>query len=134
MSKKYFISGHGNLTWSEFNQFYIPRIDNAILEKARFIVSDFRGCDVMAMEYLKDKTINVTVYHCFTEPRYFPDHIATYVVDWGIVAGFQTDKERDAQMTMDSTDDIAWIRPGKEKSGTAKNLIRRTNILNKLNL
>ncbi len=28
-------------------------------------------------------------------------------------------------MTAASTEDLAWVRPGREKSGTAKNLARR---------
>jgi hypothetical protein len=38
---------------------------------------------------------------------------------------FKTDKQRDAAMTAASTIDIAWVRPGKEYSGTAQNLARR---------
>jgi hypothetical protein len=30
-----------------------------------------------------------------------------------------------AAMTPASTFDIAWVRPGRERSGTAKNLLRR---------
>lgn len=32
---------------------------------------------------------------------------------------------RDLSMTVSSDKDIAWVRPGREKSGTAKNLARR---------
>lgn len=39
--------------------------------------------------------------------------------------GYKNDEERDAAMTKNSNYDIAWVRPGKEKSGTAKNLERR---------
>jgi hypothetical protein len=38
----------------------------------------------------------------------------------------KTDESRDACMTADSHFDIAWKRPGKENSGTAKNLKRRS--------
>jgi len=41
------------------------------------------------------------------------------------MGGFTTDDERDAAMTMASDADIAWVRPGRKKSGTAKNLARR---------
>jgi hypothetical protein len=41
------------------------------------------------------------------------------------VGGFRTDKARDEAMTENSNKDIAWVRPGREKSGTAKNLKRR---------
>lgn len=42
------------------------------------------------------------------------------------VGGFKSDDERDSEMTRMTDYDIAWVRPGREKSGTAKNLMRRT--------
>ena len=39
--------------------------------------------------------------------------------------GFGSDQERDSAMTGNTDEDIAWIRPGRERSGTAKNLMRR---------
>lgn len=39
--------------------------------------------------------------------------------------GFQSDVERDTQMTLDSDRDIAWVRPVRERSGTQANLDRR---------
>lgn len=41
------------------------------------------------------------------------------------VGGFESDRVRDEAMTAASDADIAWVRPGREKSGTAKNLKRR---------
>jgi hypothetical protein len=43
------------------------------------------------------------------------------------IGGFESDEARDAQMTLDSDLDIAWVRPGRKKSGTQKNLDRRSN-------
>jgi len=39
--------------------------------------------------------------------------------------GYTSDNSRDKAMTTESNADIAWVRPGREKSGTAKNLKRR---------
>ena len=36
-----------------------------------------------------------------------------------------TENERDRQMPMDSSHDITWVRPGREGSGTHRNLDRR---------
>jgi hypothetical protein len=76
------------------------------------------GVDVMAQNFLKKfGSINVTVYHMLTTPRYnagFPTR-----------GGFMNDVERDYSMTVASTDDIAWVRPGCERSGTGNNLDRR---------
>jgi hypothetical protein len=71
----------------------------------------------MAQNYLLGKTDAVVVYHMFTSPRNnagFPT-----------VGGFESDEARDNCMTADSHQDIAWVRPGREKSGTWKNLDRR---------
>jgi hypothetical protein len=113
----YFISGHLTLSEDEFNEHYKTKIDNALAESASFVLGDARGTDEMAQIYLKDKTDNVIVYHMFDSPRNnqnFP-----------LQGGFDSDKSRDTQMTADSDCDIAWVRPGREKSGTANNLKRR---------
>ncbi|OAD24079.1 hypothetical protein THIOM_000077 [Candidatus Thiomargarita nelsonii] len=39
--------------------------------------------------------------------------------------GYSSDSSRDKDMTLNSTKDIAWVRPGRESSGTARNLKRR---------
>ena len=115
-----FISGHLDLTTAEFDEHYRQKIDNALSKNQGFVVGDARGADTLAQQYLFDKTKAVVVYHMFESPRNnagFPTR-----------GGFQSDKERDEQMTRDSHQDIAWVRRGREKSGTQKNLDRRGKI------
>ena len=112
-----FISGHLDLTPAEFDEHYRPQIDVALSKNQGFVVGDARGADTLAQLYLFGKTEAITVYHMFESPRNnagFPTK-----------GGFQSDKERDEQMTRDSHQDIAWVRRGREKSGTQKNLDRR---------
>lgn len=123
----YFISGHGNITFEEWLEYYKPLIDKALKENACFIIGDFRGADTLSMEYLKDKTALVTITHCFENPRYKVDVSGLLSNEWKYVGGFMNDTERDAFMTENSDTDIAWIRAGREKSGTAKNIKRRKN-------
>ena len=116
----YFISGHLSLSKEEFEEHYLPKIDEAISKKGRFVVGDARGTDAMAQNYLVGKNVEVTVYHMFEKPRNnagFPTK-----------GGFQSDSKRDRQMTLDSDQDIAWVRPGREKSGTQKNIDRRDSL------
>jgi len=115
--KTYYISGHLNLTVDEFETHYVPRLESALREKARFVVGDAKGADVMAQRFLKDHEASVTVYHMKGAPRYnagFPTR-----------GGFSDDETRDVAMTEASQADIAWVRPGRESSGTARNLARR---------
>ena len=121
----YFISGHLDLTYQEFLDHYTQPLRAAIAEwHSEFIVGDANGADSMAQEFLACNIMTiyphsrlVTVYHMFNFPR--NNH------GFEIIGGFQSDKERDEFMTKHSDADIAWVRPGREKSGTAKNLIRR---------
>lgn len=118
-----FISGHGDVTWQEFEEHYVPRIAEAVNKGHSIIVGDFRGLDTDAMKYLQyvDEqymTVDLTVYHMFTEPRNTVD-CAKHK------GGFTSDHDRDSAMTRDSDYDIAWVRPGKENSGTANNIRRR---------
>ena len=116
--KIYFISGHRDITPEEFNEHYVPAIDKALSEKkATFVIGDYHGVDFIAQKYLKNKKADVIVYHMFESPRENAGHPT--------LGGFKNDEERDAAMTEISDEDIAWVRPGKEKSGTAINLKRR---------
>ena len=123
--KTYFISGHLSLTPKEFEQHYKPLIFDAIRDGASFVVGDARGADHMGQQFLKRiimdnmlVDVDVTVFHMFEAPRHNAGPFPTQ-------GGFQTDEERDAAMTAASDTDIAWVRPGRESSGTAKNLARR---------
>ena len=118
ISMVYFISGHRNITWEEFSRFYIPDILQAIAEDSSFVVGDCAGVDMLAQHFLKENGVtNVTVYHISSSPM-FNSGFKTK-------GGFRSDVERDYTMTLESDDDILWIRPGCERSGTGNNLDRR---------
>ena len=117
--KTAYISGHLKISSDEFDHNYLRPIREAMLRGDKFVVGDARGKDAMAQTYLfmvgaKD----VTVYHMFDKPRNNKHNFPT-------VGGFKSDDERDAAMTAASDYDIAWVRPGRETSGTANNLKRR---------
>lgn len=119
-----FISGHINITEEEFKQHYIPRLRDAVINGNCFVVGDANGVDAMAQEWLKDQGVpkeDVLVFHMFDAPR-------NNNGDWKTAGGFQSDDERDTVMTLGSYYDIAWVREGKEKSGTQKNINRRKNL------
>ncbi len=115
--KTHFVSGHLSLTAGEFDEHYRPEIDNALAAGDAFVVGDARGADALAQQYLFGKTDRVVVFHMFESPRNnagFPTQ-----------GGFESDDQRDVAMTEASQRDIAWVRPGREKSGTQRNLDRR---------
>lgn len=123
-SKTYFISGHRNITEDEFDVY--KRKIQSVLETtpdALFVVGDYYGVDIMAQNYLiNDLQIapeRITVYHMFTTPRNTNEQIINFV------GGFESDEERDAAMTKDSSFDIAFIRDHTQLSGTAQNILRR---------
>ena len=123
----YFISGHRDITEDEFDKYYLDILDKLVEDPlATFVVGDYHGVDIMAQQALVDMDINperVTVYHMFEKPR----NIASD--KFKTIGGFTTDEDRDAAMTKVSTDDIAWIRKGKWKSGTAQNILRRHTMM-----
>lgn len=116
----YFISGHLSVTPAEFEQHYRASIDAALAHGSSFVVGDARGADTQAQHYLLGKTEAVTVYHMFSAPR--------NNAGFKTIGGFGSDAERDAQMTADSDQDIAWVRVGHENSGTQHNLDRRQTL------
>lgn len=122
-TKTYFVSGHLDLTDDEFKEHYEPRLNAAVREGAHFVVGDARGADSLAQLHLAHILApglfdRVTVYHMFDGPRNnlgkFPKR-----------GGFKSDADRDTAMTAESDANIAWVRPGRESSGTSKNILRR---------
>lgn len=119
--KTYFISGHLDLTFNEFSLHYVPYLQTALIEDPFFVVGDAIGADSLAQKYLLGKSAKVLVYHMFESPR--------NNAGFETCGGFMSDKDRDTAMTLASTHDIAWVRPGRKNSGTEKNLRRRKNAL-----
>lgn len=121
-SRVYFLSGHLDLTPEEFAEHYEPRLREAFREPGvKFVVGDAFGADEMAQTWLRSygaEWDQVTVYHMFDRAR---NNAGPFLS----AGGYTSDSTRDWAMTAASTHDIAWVRPGREKSGTAKNLKRR---------
>ncbi len=115
-----FISGHLDLTEQEFATHYVPDLQRHLAAGHSFVTGDAPGADTFAQKWLKERGANVTVFHMFTSPR--------FNADFATVGGFTSDKERDTAMTGASDTDVARVRPGKESSGTAKNLKRRQRV------
>lgn len=121
----YFVSGHLDLTQEEFDQHYVPALYQALGEGSlsAFLLADAKGADSLAQFFLAGRLsdvdrVRVTVYHMFEKPRYNAGPFPTR-------GGFIGDTDRDRAMTMASNKDIAWVRAGRENSGTAKNIKRR---------
>ena len=116
--KTVFISGHRDASQEEFENLYVPAIDKAMAKPCVFVVGDYDGIDTMAQDYLKEKKAkNVIIYHTGSESKYnagFPT-----------MPGFEDQDACDEAMTDVSDQDIAYVRRGKEESGTAANLYRR---------
>lgn len=116
----YFISGHRNLTQEEFTKWYSPLIFLAYNNDAKFVVADCEGCDRMAQDYLAALNVtDVTVCHMGNRPRYVAS------ANFKLRGYYMSDVDRDSTMTRNSDCDIAFIRKGREDSGTAQNILRR---------
>lgn len=122
---RYFVSGHRDLTKEEFEEHYVPLIQKAVKEDSwvEFNVGDWEGFDSMFLEYMyrRFNDIFINVYYV-EKPRpklelVNREHVFLNKRDTYDIC--------DESMTRNSDFDIAWIRPGKEDSHTAKNIRRR---------
>ena len=124
---KYFVSGHRDLTREEFDKHYIPQIIKVITHDitASFVVGDWEGCDSMFLRYMIDnRYINDIHLYCVRESKLCNN--LELGEDYAIrLVSKRNYDECDISMTRDSDFDIAWIRPGREDSHTAKNIKRR---------
>jgi hypothetical protein len=116
--QKIFITGNGNLSFENFQRYYITPLKSFISE-SEIILGDFKGVDVMMMEYLKDKTSNVTICHLFDDPRYFPDIYKTLVRSWDFKGGFKNHYEADEYMIRSASHFIAFDQNSTDQRKTA---------------
>ena len=115
--KIYFVSGHVCISDEEFKEHYVPLLTKGIQEGAEFVVADYVGTDEKAQQFLRGAP--VTVFHVGNEP--FILRCDTF----DLCGGFESIEDRDAAMTAVSDEDIAWVRPGVDRSTTANNIERR---------
>lgn len=124
------ISGQMSVTKDQFNKYYKPRIDSFIKDNKNekpvtFLVGGAKGTDMLAQEYLRDKVGDGKVRVIVN------DIIGEYNVldkkSYGHVAVCSKFTERDAYMTCNSSDDIAFITADEKSigSGTFTNIVRR---------
>ena len=136
---RYFISGHVDITQSQFDIYYKQHIRNAASHSdSIFLMGNAFGADYMAQQLLIDLLTDlkrIHVYHRGSDPGKHVDPRVT------LVGGFSSHNAKDKQMTLNSDQDIAWIRPEEETkalygdkyrpgriSGTEQNLIRRKKL------
>lgn len=122
--KKIYVSGNGNVSWENFHQFYLEPIKKLNLSECEFIIGDFSGTDTLMMEFLKDKSENVTILHVGKRPRYFVNSFKTKVGKWKVIGDFTSDLERDLFGIEYCTHFLAadFNTNEKRKSGTLKNI------------
>lgn len=128
---RYFVSGHRDLTQEEFDEHYIPLIQKVFEQDKvpEFNVGDWEGCDALFLDYVSslNKCLWVNIYSV-KEPRNNPTFYEGHPEKIFTNKQRSTYDECDASMTRYSDFDIAWIRPGREDSHTAKNIKRRYNL------
>ena len=130
---KYFISGHSDLPYEDFENYYFPKIQE-IFDADRypgFVIGDCYGADKFAMDYILNNSGHLlTIYHMFDKPRNIPSNLDEDPESAGVFfkGGFKSDEERDSAMTEASDFDIAFIKDNRWNSGTAQNIKRRHNI------
>lgn len=136
---RYFVSGHRNLTKEEFEKHYSSKIKYILRSdpNPHFIVGDWEGCDSMFIDFIKGDigSCILSIYHVESFPRVTPSNIDSedrlykiYDRDCINLVRCKTYNDCDAEMTLDSDFDIAWIRKGREDSHTALNIKRRFGI------
>lgn len=129
----YFISGHRDLSYEDFEWHYKPVIDNIIAndEEAEFVIGDCDGVDKFAMDYIfQNYAVALVIYHMFSTPRNVPKGLSKNPGLEGVYfqGGFTSDEARDSAMTKVSDFDIAFVKDNRWNSGTAQNIKRRYNI------
>lgn len=118
-----FISGHKDLTQEEFEQYYIPLINQGMYNNVKFYISNYQNCDRFCYDYFeKCEYYNVEI--CFNRLGF------SKINDKFIKAvGFKSDEEILIYMTEHTDKDIAWVRNENQLTTTAKNILRRFKMI-----
>lgn len=130
-----FVSGHVDITFRQFKEFYEQKLDSYIHCGYNIIVGDSPGTDQLTIKYLTEKKYKkCTVVHLKDK--------SLIQTNFKKIGGFKYHYQKDAYMTCASDCDLAWVRSErdtkilygdkyrKRKSGTQKNLERRRRLLN----
>lgn len=121
---RYYITGHRDLSKEEFSKIYIPEIDRIIREdsNAVFLVGVCEGVDLYTRQYLIKYNIRLQIYG----PYFEFDHINNITQ-----VHFLVSYENAANKMIENSDiTIGFIKPGRESSFTALNILKRY-IINK---
>lgn len=122
---KIFVFGNGNISFDNFLDLYKKPL-SLIIERQdpTFLLSDFRGVDTLMMEFLKNITTQVNIYHIGDKPRYTPDKYKTKADRWTFIGQFESDQQRDHAAIDACTHFLAYDfnSDEKRKSGTLKNI------------
>ncbi|KAL9570460.1 hypothetical protein ACKAV7_005391 [Fusarium commune] len=114
------ISGHIDISRSEFATHYHSPLDEAIARGDLFILGDAKGTDEMALDYIleKDPTARITVYasRAHRVQVFREKNIRVVFVEamQKGTSGRQRHLQRDAEMTKASDYDILWVRSEEE--------------------
>ena len=120
---RYFVSGHRDLTQEEFDRHYVYLLDRVLADDpyAEFVVGDWEGCDSIFVKYMEEYYTDARIHIFYVyEPRISEGEFNEYRFH-----ECNNYDDCDEAMTRHSNFDIAWIRPGREDSHTAKNIKRR---------
>lgn len=119
----YFVSAHNDLTDEEFLLYYRDRLLGAIQNGGTFLITDGKGADEKIARFLRDNKGYTTIYHLYNRPNHNYGNFLTK-------GGYNNEIERDIAMSIDSTQDILWIKSCRDKSRVSENFIRRLKISN----
>lgn len=123
---KLFICGNGNIPFDTFLKKYVNPIEQLLEENnnIEFILCEFRGLDILMLEYLKTKSRQVTVLYMGNKPRYKPDEFRTFVKDWNFIGGYTSNLQRDLAAIDMCTHFLAYDinSDSFRTSGTFKNI------------
>lgn len=131
-----FISGHRDLDWNEFMDYYAYKIEEVfeMYDNLTFYIGDCEGCDNMSLNYIvglltskykfTNKNVNINVC-MLKEPFRGQINNLPQLPQIKYIKEFNNHEERDSYMTMHTDCDLLWIRNKNWASGTAQNLVRR---------
>ena len=146
--KTYFVSGHLDLTDSEFKDQYVPLLLEIYGTECTFVMGNAPGADTKTLRWLlndaKIEPSRISIYAYSKNVKKLEQDIQLFKklgVQIVLDAAWQSATDRDAAMTRASTHDIAWVRSKEEQqkllgkkydpnwiTGTQANLIRRTTV------
>ncbi|KAK4900754.1 hypothetical protein LTR49_027388 [Elasticomyces elasticus] len=121
------ISGHTDLSSVDFDNIYIPKINNALLSGHSFILGDAAGVDTQALQFLLSESIRKQYPDILDRITIYPSRASNTVMLEALNLTVVGPEDLALAQTSEVAELIGVVKTGKDKA-RSKHIVRDTHM------